>query len=430
MCYNNVVIDFTKGDNRMNNEGRGDENKAEEVKTEEIKNEITSDTENEEVSNEEASNDAVEDETVEKKKKMKWWAKTLIIIGSVIAFLLIAMFVVYQVYMSRVNYETEEDWKITSSPSNVSSEGVSVMQQADRFEDGDTIKNFLLIGVENIGYSDELDEGNTDCMIILSINTDTKTVKMVSFMRDMYAVMLELNKATKLNNVYNNGGGKLLTETIENMFGVTIDGRAVVKFDDFEQIIDLLGGVNITLTDTEAGYLNTTNYISNRAYRNVVAGKNHLNGNQALGYSRVRKVNSYSGKDGNEGRNERQRNVLMSLYKKYKEKSLLELTGLVYDVLPLIYKTNIKVEDAVDVVTVVKDMNIKNIESINMPIEGTYHSQHAVEGINPNVMNDFTIVDDMEANQKALEDFLCGTSDETADSSASPSPSPSAKAAQ
>lgn len=341
------------------------------------------------------------------KKKWKRWQKVLLVVGIVCAVLLIGIFAAYMVLKSRINYETEEDNKIKTELENVSSD-VATDSNAGQIEDTEHIKNFLLIGVENIGYSENADQGNTDCMIVLSINEEQKTVKMISFMRDLYVTMPKLNKATKLNNVYNNGGGKLLTETIEKNFGITIDGRAVVKFSDFEEIIDLLGGVTIELTAQEASYLNSTNYISNPSNRRMVEGKNHMNGNQALGYSRVRKVPTKSGKNGNEGRNERQRKVLMAIYNKYKEKSLVKLTALVYDILPLIYKTNISTSDAIDVVKAVKDMDIKKIKSINVPKNGTFHSQHAVTGISTSVMNDFTIIDDWDANCEWIKEFITG----------------------
>ena len=373
-------------------------------------------------------NDVIEDKVTEVpvKKKMKMWKKILIIMGSILGGMALVFGIIVWIFLGRINYETDADNQIKSELENSSSEGASILD-ADKVEDKESIKNFLLVGVENIGYGEESDQGNTDCMIVLSVNTDKGTVKMISFMRDIYATMPGVNKATKLNNVYNNGGGKLLTSTLEKTFGITIDGRAVVKFSDFEKIIDLLGGVTIELSSQEASYLNSTNYISNPSNRHLYAGKNHLNGNQALGYSRVRKVPTVSGKSNNEGRNERQRKVLMAIYKKYKEKSMISLTKLVYDILPLIYKTNIESSDAIDLVSAVKDMNISKIQSINVPKEGTYHSQHAVTGINPNLMNDFIIIDDMKTNRDRIKKFVTGEDTKTM-ASASPSVSATPKA--
>lgn len=74
------------------------------------------------------------------------------------------------------------------------------------------------------------------------------------------------------------------------IFGIKIDNYCVVDFSTFEKVINKVGGIEISLEEKEAKYLNTTNYISKKKYRNVKVGKQTLNGNQALGYARVRYV--------------------------------------------------------------------------------------------------------------------------------------------
>ncbi len=86
-------------------------------------------------------------------------------------------------------------------------------------------------------------------------------------------------------------------QTIAKNFGIKIDKYCVVDFDTFEKVINEVGGIEIDLEEKEAQYLNTTNYISKK-YRNVKAGKHTLNGNQALGYSRIRYVVSKKSGDG------------------------------------------------------------------------------------------------------------------------------------
>lgn len=153
----------------------------------------------------------------------------------------------------------------------------------------DYVTNILLVGIEEI-----FGGRNTDTMIIASINTRDNTVQLSSLMRDSY-VSVPGWKSTKLNAAYAHGGIELLRDTIESNYKIHLDGFVSVNFDSFEKIIDLLGGVEIQLGAKEANYLNTTNYISNKAYRNVKEGINLLNGNQALGYCRVRKVPTYDG---------------------------------------------------------------------------------------------------------------------------------------
>ena len=62
-----------------------------------------------------------------------------------------------------------------------------------------------------------------------------------------------------------------------------------IGFSAFTKIVDKVGGVEVELTESEANYLNSTNYIRSKKSRNVKVGKQTLNGAQALGYCRIRK---------------------------------------------------------------------------------------------------------------------------------------------
>ena len=105
----------------------------------------------------------------------------------------------------------------------------------------------------------------------------------------------------------------MLIETMEENFGVTVDVTLEIDFDGFETLIDLLDGVDIDLTAEEAGHMNRGHGWS------LTEGTNHLNGEQALAYSRIRKL------DSDFGRTERQRNVLTALMQKYRSASLQEM---------------------------------------------------------------------------------------------------------
>ena len=134
-------------------------------------------------------------------------------------------------------------------------------------------------------------------------------------MRDMY-VEIPGHGHNKLNAAYAFGGVELLYQTIAKNFGIKIDNYCVVDFSTFEKVINKVGGVEISLEEKEAKYLNTTNYISKKKYRNVKVGKQTLNGNQALGYARVRYVVSKKYGDGDFGRTGRQRAVLQAALNK------------------------------------------------------------------------------------------------------------------
>lgn len=124
-----------------------------------------------------------------------------------------------------------------------------------------------------------------------------------------------------------------------------MDGYAEVNFDAFVNVIDELGGIEVTLTESEAKNLNNTNYIKRRKYRNVKVGKQKINGYQALGYCRIRHgkkqangrypgVYTASGKGDDYGRTERQRLTMQAVLKKVKTLSPEELLKLVEVVLP------------------------------------------------------------------------------------------------
>ena len=154
---------------------------------------------------------------------------------------------------------------------------------------------------------------------------------------------------------------------------VKIDGYVKVGFDDFEWIIDRLGGVEITLTAEEAEYLRKTKYITKEEYRNVVAGTQLMNGNQVLGYCRVRKVPTANGTGSDFGRTERQRIVLTKLFNKYKDTNIFTLLSVLNDCLPQV-KTNISKSDMQDLMENVVENRILNLENARIPASGTFSS--------------------------------------------------------
>lgn len=240
----------------------------------------------------------------------------------------------------------------------------------------DQVINLLLIGEEGI-YDDDL--GRSDSSMILTINKEQKTLKLTSLMRDIL-VQIPGYLDNKLNAAYHNGGGKLLTETIEKNFGIQIDGYVIVNFQGFEDIVDELGGVEIELTAEEAAYLNSHNYISKKKYRNVVPGKQVFNGNQALGYCRVRYVISSDHQAGDFGRTERQRRVLLTLFEKYKSKNPVEMVKIAKKLLGYV-STNLDNTEILTYVTEAAMLGCDTIDTLNIPVEGSYVGGSAMAGL-------------------------------------------------
>lgn len=161
--------------------------------------------------------------------------------------------------------------------------------------------NFLLVGRD---YHAEGENGRSDSMILCSVDTGAKKVTMISFLRDIY-LKIPGHGSNRLNASYSWGGAELLKETLKENFDVDVDVTLEIDFEGFESMIDYLGGVDIELTEQEADHLN-----SGHDWQ-LAEGPNHLDGVQALAYSRIRKL------DSDFGRTERQRNVLTALLKQY-----------------------------------------------------------------------------------------------------------------
>ena len=110
----------------------------------------------------------------------------------------------------------------------------------------DYITNILLLGEENMDSYGA--NGRTDLMIIATIDTKNDVIKLTSLMRDML-VSLPGYDDNRLNAAYAKGGIDLLYATIERNFNITVDGYMLVGFDDFESVVDILGGVDIEVNN-------------------------------------------------------------------------------------------------------------------------------------------------------------------------------------
>lgn len=353
------------------------------------------------------------DDYVETKKKGRFpkWLKILTIVFSVVMVVSIGGMYAVSNYLDRINYT---DWSNTEKLTEefdqddidgldiVDPNSISLNSGGSLRTDQDVI-NILLVGEEAI--NDGVSRGRTDSMMIATINIKQKALKLTSIMRDLY-VAIPGYSDNKLNAAYHNGGMPLLKQTIEENFDIELDGSVLVNFAGFEEIIDRLGGVEITLTANEAAYLNRTNYISNPIYRNVRAGTQNLNGNQALGYSRIRYVKTESESD-DFGRTSRQRTVLNAIFDKYKSKSLPELVTILYDLLPLV-TTDISKSTIMDYLATVVTLGATELETMRIPVDNAY-SNSSVRGMSvllPNTLQD---------NIDALHTFIFG-SDEVATS--------------
>ena len=230
------------------------------------------------------------------------------------------------------------------------------------------IINVLLIGSdassEEEGRANITEKGNTDVMMLVSINQVNDTIKLVSLMRDSYTYMDQFDRYAKLNAACANGGPAYLVETIENDYKIEIDGYAMVDFDSFTQVIDVLGGVNVDVPEYVAKFLSSE---AKGVY--FPRGKKVLlNGEQALRFSRVRKTDA----NGDISRVARQRQVVNALIEKAKSATLAEINE-VADVMLANVRTNISKKSIISYASkaVTEGWANYKIKEITMPTPDT-----------------------------------------------------------
>lgn len=278
------------------------------------------------------------------------------------------------------------------------------------------VKTYLLFGLEEINGG-----SNTDAIMLVSINTKDNTIKLTSICRDTY-VDIPGYYSNKINSVYAIGaygaessaegrikGANLLEEVIERTFEIDISGYAFVNFNRFEKIIDRLGGLDLQLGAEEAEYLRTTNYISIKANRKgIVEGWNYgLNGNQVLGYVRVRKAATLGGETNDYGRTVRQRRVINAIIDKYKASGLSEMISIATDCLGYV-RTDLTEEQIKDILVSIVNNKITTTQNFRVPYDGLFYDTGADGIFNGKSTITWTLVMDenIDANIKKLHQFI------------------------
>lgn len=274
-------------------------------------------------------------------------------------------------------YETIDPAEMTTAP--------PVDQQIGGEEH---IVNILLMGQDNAKGASR---SRTDSLILCTFNLDKKTLTMTSFMRDMY-VEIPGYGSNRINVAYPWGGLEALDETLMHNFGIHIDGHVAIDFSHFEEMIDLLGGVDIELSSLEVGHMNVTYGFA------LTPGVNHLNGAEALAYARTRKVNTPDGSIADFGRTDRQRIVLNALLEAYKNVGLTKMLSLLDDILPMV-TTDMKYDQMVTYVGKFSPLLTEGtIVTQRIPADGAYKLT-MIDGMS-------VLLPDLVANRELLVDSL------------------------
>jgi LCP family protein required for cell wall assembly len=231
-------------------------------------------------------------------------------------------------------------------------------------------------------------------MILCTINKGTKTITLTSFLRDMYVTIPNYYRQ-RINVSYQLGGFKTLNDTLEHNFGVRADHCVEVDFAGFRDIVNVLGGVDVELTQKEADYLNKKGNWDNDQGNfdwHLTAGVNRLDGDQALAFSRIRAL------DSDWGRTNRQRVVLTALLNKAKTMDISQINDFINEVIPMIATDMTPSEItgyALDLLPMLGSATIKNQ---TIPADGTW--QYAsINGASVITVN-------FEKNQQFLRDTI------------------------
>lgn len=239
------------------------------------------------------------------KPKMRLWKKLLLSF----LVLLIALAGIIFAYGTVVLNRTEDLMKSTFSDL-----GLKSSKKSDETIKATEPITVLLMGVDT-GDSTRADlwSGQSDTMIVMTINPKTNTTTMVSLERDMLTQIIDKNgdivDTAKLNAAYASGGAATAVSTIQQQIGLDIDKYALINMNGLKDLVNAVGGIDvdntlgetISIEETEPDYTAT-----------VEPGKQHIDGDQALVYARMR----HQDPEGDIGRQARQREVITQIVSK------------------------------------------------------------------------------------------------------------------
>lgn len=257
------------------------------------------------------------------------------------------------------------------------------------------VTNILLIGADKEKYGAQ----RSDTIMIVSVNKNTGKITLTSVLRDSY-VNIPGEGYSKINASHVWGGANLLVQTLESNFGLKIDEYCVVDFDMFTAIIDALGGIDVEITEEEADYLNNgQDYKKSPKPDEFTSGKSvHINGYQALWFSRIRYLDTDFMRTG------RQRRVITSIISSVKSKltpaGIPQLVKIAKDVAPYIKTTLTKDElislgfDVLGCLMKADDGLDNMLVSQKIPFDGTWYYD--------TIYGEDVVVLDVEENKELL----------------------------
>ena len=222
-----------------------------------------------------------------------------------------------------------------------------------------SIINIALFGVDSADAS----TGRSDSIIIATIDTIHKKLKLTSVMRDSYVNISGIGN-DKINHAYAFGGPQLAIKTLNENFNLNIEDFVAVNFESLPKIIDMIGGVTVDITSEEVSHIPGI----------PSAGTYNLNGAQALSYSRIRYATG-----GDYVRTERQRTILTKIFEKVLTINPMKYPSLLNEVLPMV-QTSLDYSKILELGTEVLKMGVTTLEQERFPLDG-YCQGEMINGV-------------------------------------------------
>jgi len=276
-------------------------------------------------------------------------------------------------------------------------ENTPVSQRAETLFAGKEVINILLVGQDRREWEEDVPQ-RTDAMMLCTINLDTKTVTMTSFLPDIWVYIPSLYNQ-RLNMPYKLGGFPLLNDTLEYNYGVRADYNIEIDFAGFMKTIDLLGGLELQLTAAEAEYLNRRGnwgLITEPKWQ-LREGVNLMTGSQTLAYIRIKELGTEF------SRVDRQSTVMKALSEKLQSINSADLLDLSREVFPLLctdMTNNQIIELLLQLLPILSEINIK---TQHIPADGQFSYEKKGDA-DVLVLNK----EQLEQTKKLLRETICG----------------------
>ena len=256
----------------------------------------------------------------------------------------------------------------------------------------DSIINIALFGVDAV----DGEAGRSDSIMIATIDTVHKKLKLTSIMRDSY-VAIDGHGNDKINHAYAFGGPQLAIKTLNENFDLNIEDFASVNFETLPKIIDKIGGIELDIDADELEYingyiahLNNINGTSEPAIEST--GIQHVSGTQALAFCRIRYTSG-----GDYKRTERHREVLTEIFKKIETMPVTSYPSLLLDILPMA-NTSLTYNEILDLGTEVLKLGDSSMELERFPLD-EYCEGKMIDGI-------YYLSFDKETTVKQLHNYI------------------------